>query len=237
MLRAIRPKLTFANVMVVILTFAVLGGSAYAATSLPKNSVGAKQLKNGAVTQSKIAKAAQKALRGATGPQGPRGPEGPAGSQGPEGPRGDGIAPGATLPTGTTLRGVAVAAIGTPTPGSNSASAGISFGGYQLPARPAANVVAPGGPPSAQCPGTSAAPEAAPGNLCVYLTSTVPSGAGQVIVFDPSRTEASGINYDVAAKTTSVSGAGRVATFGFRLTYSQNTANAPQLAGSWAVTG
>src|SRR5262249_7410055 len=45
-------------VMVTILAFIVLGGGAYAATKLPKNSVGAKQLKNEAVTATKIKKGA-----------------------------------------------------------------------------------------------------------------------------------------------------------------------------------
>lgn len=50
-----RPRLTYANVMVTILAFIVLGGGAYAASQLPKNSVGKKQIKNGAVTRAKIA--------------------------------------------------------------------------------------------------------------------------------------------------------------------------------------
>jgi hypothetical protein len=41
--------------MVVLLTFVVLGGGAYAATQLPKNSVGTKQLKKNAVKGSKVA--------------------------------------------------------------------------------------------------------------------------------------------------------------------------------------
>jgi hypothetical protein len=51
----LRPRLTYANVMVTILAFIVLGGGAYAASQLPKNSVGKKQIKNGAVTRAKIA--------------------------------------------------------------------------------------------------------------------------------------------------------------------------------------
>jgi hypothetical protein len=50
-----RPRLTYANVMVTILAFIVLGGGAYAASQLPKDSVGKKQIKNGAVTRAKIA--------------------------------------------------------------------------------------------------------------------------------------------------------------------------------------
>jgi hypothetical protein len=50
-----KPRLTYANVMVTILAFIVLGGGAYAASQLPKNSVGKKQIKNGAVARAKIA--------------------------------------------------------------------------------------------------------------------------------------------------------------------------------------
>jgi hypothetical protein len=51
-----KPRLTYANVMVTILAFIVLGGGAYAAGTgkLAKNSVGSKQIKSGAVTRAKI---------------------------------------------------------------------------------------------------------------------------------------------------------------------------------------
>jgi hypothetical protein len=81
----LRAKLTYANVISTLCLFLLLGGGAYAATQLPKNSVGTKQIKNGAVTQRKISKSAQSALKGA---QGNTGPTGPAGGQGPEGPQG-----------------------------------------------------------------------------------------------------------------------------------------------------
>jgi hypothetical protein len=48
------PKLTYSNVMATLALFVALGGASYAATQLPKNSVGAKQLKTDAVTTLKI---------------------------------------------------------------------------------------------------------------------------------------------------------------------------------------
>ena len=57
-LRGIRKHLTYANVMATLAVFIVLGGGAYAATKLPKNSVGTKQLKKGAVTSAKVKKGA-----------------------------------------------------------------------------------------------------------------------------------------------------------------------------------
>jgi len=53
--RQIRKRLTYANVMSSLAVFLVVaGGAAFAATQLPKNSVGTKQLKKGAVKTSKL---------------------------------------------------------------------------------------------------------------------------------------------------------------------------------------
>ena len=43
-------RLSYANVMATIAVFIALGGGAYAALKVPKDSVGNKQLKNNAVT-------------------------------------------------------------------------------------------------------------------------------------------------------------------------------------------
>jgi hypothetical protein len=53
-MRKVRGKLSFSNVVALLALFIALGGSAYAASQLPKNSVGTKQLKDGAVTTAKI---------------------------------------------------------------------------------------------------------------------------------------------------------------------------------------
>jgi hypothetical protein len=55
MLAAFRSRLTFANVLSLIALFVALSGGAYALT-IPRNSVGAKQLKKNAVTAPKIKK-------------------------------------------------------------------------------------------------------------------------------------------------------------------------------------
>ncbi len=56
MIGKLRDNLTYANVMVTILAFIVLGGAtAYAAFRVPPNSVGSRQLKAKAVTGGKIA--------------------------------------------------------------------------------------------------------------------------------------------------------------------------------------
>lgn len=56
MLRRLRPKLTYANVISSFCLFLLLaGGGAYAASKLKANSVGTKQIKNDAVNGSKVA--------------------------------------------------------------------------------------------------------------------------------------------------------------------------------------
>jgi hypothetical protein len=80
-----------AFVISLVALFVALGGTSYAATHLPKNSVGTKQLKNKAVTPAKIAHktiALFKGKKGDTGPQGPQGVQGIQGQAGPQGLQG-----------------------------------------------------------------------------------------------------------------------------------------------------
>ena len=81
-----RRRLTFANVISVIAVFIALGGVGYAASKLPKNSVGPKQIRNGAVKEQKLSAGAKAALKGAKGDQGPAGPQGRRGRRGRRGP-------------------------------------------------------------------------------------------------------------------------------------------------------
>jgi len=101
--KQIRRRLTYANVMSSIAVFLVLGGAAFAAVQLPKNSVGTKQLKKSAVTSAKVKDGALKAVdfgagqlpagpKGDQGPTGKDGKEGKAGKEGPEGPAGTALA-------------------------------------------------------------------------------------------------------------------------------------------------
>lgn len=117
-----------AMVVALIALFIALGGGAYAAVSLPANSVGSKQLKNGAVIESKLAnnmvtsaKVKDRSLLAKdfaagqlrAGPRGATGPQGATGRQGPTGPAGPAGAPGTAGPslsvdfvTGNTALGV-----------------------------------------------------------------------------------------------------------------------------------
>jgi Collagen triple helix repeat (20 copies) len=84
----LRRHLTYANVAASLALFLALGGAAYAATQLPKNSVGTNQIRKEAVTAGKIAKKTRQQLQGSPGPAGPAGPQGKAGKQGAKGATG-----------------------------------------------------------------------------------------------------------------------------------------------------
>ena len=58
MLRSFGSRLSYANVMATVAVFLALGGGAYAALKLPRNSVGARQIKPGAITNTKLANGA-----------------------------------------------------------------------------------------------------------------------------------------------------------------------------------
>ncbi|HEY1356216.1 MAG TPA: hypothetical protein VGF09_07860 [Solirubrobacterales bacterium] len=55
-MKAIRARLSYANVVATLALVLALGGVSWAATKLPKNSVGTKQIKNNAVTGAKVKK-------------------------------------------------------------------------------------------------------------------------------------------------------------------------------------
>ena len=88
MFSRLRHHIGSAHVIALIALFVALGGSAYAAFGLPKNSVGAKQLKRGAVTPPKLSRSTVKALKGKAGPRGPKGAVGAKGDRGTTGPIG-----------------------------------------------------------------------------------------------------------------------------------------------------
>ena len=84
----IRCHLTYANVIASLALFLALGGGAYAAFKLPKNSVGSKQIKGNAITSSKV-KGGSLLKDDFKAGQLPAGPVGPGGMQGPQGQKGD----------------------------------------------------------------------------------------------------------------------------------------------------
>lgn len=202
-MKKVRSNLTYANVMSTIAVFLLLGGgTAFAATAvLGKNSVGAKQLRKGAVTPAKLAPAAKKAL---TGPKGATGATGPAGPQGPKGEQGESGTFLSSLPSAKTLTGVYGISGHIETAGDTGAEDAISF---QVPlATPPVEDIVSTGSPTAACPGSVDEPEAAPGYLCLYeqaaygsegelKVESTGSGKSGFAVFFAGSTNAGGYNY------------------------------------------
>lgn len=170
----LRRHLTYANVMATLALFVALTGGAYAVATLPKNSVGTKQLRKQAVTSAKIKRGsvaadrlsskARKSLRGRQGVKGDAGAAGPLLE---------------TLPTGRTLKGAWSMA---DSAASGYAQTAISFP-IPLASSPTRTVIGLGEGPTPGCPGSPSNPLAAPGNLCVYEgdkdnTSGEPSSCG-----------------------------------------------------------
>src|ERR671936_1098144 len=94
--RLLRHRPSPAIVLACAALLIALGGVSYAATSLPRNSVGTAQLKRNAVVSSKVKNHSLLRVDFKNG-QVPRGPAGPAGPTGAAGPKG---ATGARGPTG-----------------------------------------------------------------------------------------------------------------------------------------
>ncbi len=128
------------NAIALVALFVALGGTSYAALTLPKNSVGTKQLRNGAVTAAKVRKGSLLAKDFKAG-QLPRGPQGLAGVQGPPGQQGQKGDPGTPGAPGTArayaLVNVAAQFIG-PHPGFTAVSQGAFAGAFCL--TPAAGI-------------------------------------------------------------------------------------------------
>jgi hypothetical protein len=106
-----RRQLTYANVVSSLCLFFALGGSAYAVSQLPRNSVGDRQIKAGAVRSSEVKDRSLRAIDFAHG-QLPAGPKGDRGDVGPAGPRGE-TGPAGLNGTNATSLFAVVAANGT----------------------------------------------------------------------------------------------------------------------------
>jgi hypothetical protein len=237
----IRKKLTHSNVIAGLALFVALSGVAVAA-GLPKNSVGPKQLKRGAVTSAKIRKGAvnsakiapnsvsaghivngtiltgklangavtnSKIANGVVGTNKLGSEVVTTSKLAKEGVTTDRIKNGAVtaaklddgvgplignLRSGQTLRGVVYASGSDESGGGKTiASTAVSFP-FPLVNVPATNVVDPNTATTAACPGITGGsgqtPQAAAGNLCVYitgkqnaLTPTFPSAASNRLGF------------------------------------------------------
>ncbi len=178
MLRNIRQRITShlhgpssATIISLVALFVALGGTTYAAVNLPANSVGTKQIKNGAVAEAKLknnavtsAKVKDYSLLAKDFKRGqiPAGPQGAQGVQGPPGPFPD------PVQHGMTLRGL-WGHTWTATAAGQSDFLFYSYGGFRLASAPTPHYIAAGqAAPDGCTGGTFADPRADPGNLCVY---------------------------------------------------------------------
>lgn len=151
-MKRLAPHFSYANIVATLALFLVLtGGAAYAASHLGKNSVGTKQIKNGAVTPAKLSASAKATTTGAPGAQGPKGEPGSF-------PK--------ILQSGESESGTFAAA-------SNDAGGywGITFTPPLAVALDDSHLhyLTLSDPRTATCPGPG---QAAAGNLCVYASVT-----------------------------------------------------------------
>lgn len=170
-------RLTYANVMATIAIFISLGGSSYAVLRITGKNVPSNALTGADITDlttrdvrdfSLLRRDFKKgqlraASRGAPGPQGPKGDTGQRGDTGAQGEPGPLLD---TLKSGQTVFGKYYA-LDNPAPSGQFAIDVVSYQ-FPLPSVPADHYLAPAAAPTAECPGSSDNPRAAPGHLCVY---------------------------------------------------------------------
>jgi hypothetical protein len=170
--------------MSTIAAFLVLGGIGYAAFTIPRNSVGPRQIRKNAVRSPKVknrslkvsdfSRATRSKLTGARGPQGTPGAPGATliGSSVPSGKTIEGVWGGQYTPAATGSNDAFVLTTSFPAPapepitdGTAQVSTNSSFGGPS----PSVAAAAADADEDPACSGTLAAPSAPRGKLCLYV--------------------------------------------------------------------
>ena len=231
-------RLSSAHVLAFVAVVLSLSGGAYAAgkigaRDIKKGAVTSRAIKDGSVHSRDLSRGLRRSLaqrvgsgrpgpagpQGAKGDRGPRGYRGRRGATGPTGPQGPAGPLPESLPGGRTIRGTYVVSGTAGAPGAELET-GDSFA-FALAAAPAPHFVADGTSAPAECPGTAAAPAAAPGHLCVYEAART-GIASSVTIFDPTLPRDAG--------------AGKAGRFGFGLRVVADAAGPLRSTGGWAVT-
>lgn len=192
MLGRLSKRLTYGNVMATAALFVALGGTSYAALTLPVDSVGPSQIRAGAVRSAEVKdatllirdfKASERAkLRGLRGLPGQTGATGAPGAKGDKGDPGrSALQP---LQSGEQITGGFAFDF-------QAVGAGGDYGGWvtlPIPAPAPLNTfeTVPVGAPTATCPGSAAAPSATAGRVCIYPVAL--TGASNVVGLNPSAT-------------------------------------------------
>lgn len=221
----IRKRLTYANVMSSIAVFIVMGGAAYAAVQLPKNSVGTKQIKKNAVIGSKVKNGS---LTGAdinastlgnvpSATNANHASAADSASHATSADNATGASSPNTLASGATLRGE-WSLLDTAAGASELVGASYDFA-FPLSARPSTHYIAPGESTPSGCSGDASNPGAAPGNLCVFADEQINTGAPEICSWEDRDC--------VTAKASK---------FGFGLAAFSTAGGQVEDDGSWAVT-
>ncbi len=144
-----------------------------------------------------------------------------------------------TLPSGSLLTGVVRTSNWAATAGDTSVAIADSFdyGGHVMPSGMTPNVVLEGGASTTQCPGTAAAPDAAPGQICLYVVAR--QGIGGINMLDPGVSDNTGRFYRADTGAYIDTNGGKVGTTGMSFVASAFTGaygnNIHQLAAVWAA--
>lgn len=204
----------YANVTATVALVVALSGTSYAAITLPRNSVGNKQLKANAVTSGKVKNRTllERDFRRGELPSGARGQTGAQGAKGDPGtPGAAGRSALTPLEAGETERGV----IGLEARAAAAGNVFATAASYPVPlaAAPTAAFI-DGVTPGEPCTGTSDAPTAPAGTLCVY----------PFVAFNP----VVGISSHAIITT---------GTLGLRVAWATTAATDTRFHATWAVTG
>ena len=204
--RPSRRRLSFGNVVATLALFIAIGGVSWAATSLPKNSVGKKQLKSNAVVSKKVKNGSLAAgdFKGGQLPAGPKGPQGAVGDQGPQGQ------PGAAGATTSVLTGrTALAA------DSFFSPSGTSVAGTE----PVVQILSPGVAATA-------------GNLSVRIDASPGPAASRAFTLRVDGAD-TGVTCTIANAATTCTSAGSVAVpAGSRIALRNDATNGPLPTGA-----
>lgn len=140
-MRKLRFRPTPAGVIALLALFLALGGAAYAATQLPRNSVGTAQIQTGAIRIGDLNKELRRDVQGDQ------------------------------LPSGQTLKGVFAlnAEFANAERGNLQLDQDTISFGQALGRAPKVDVIKEGASGNADCAGSSTEPTAAPGFLCFYI--------------------------------------------------------------------
>ena len=204
-LRALRPRLSYANVMATVAVFLAAGGGAYGALhSSGRVFHGCVDQRTGVLRVLSTGQACRRPRTinqngrpvqvpgehaitwNQTGPAGPTGAPGQPGTSGPQGVQGTQGVQGpagpfpTTLPSGKTLTGVyrSEVVMGVTKPDTETFA-------YPLAFAPTAHFVGLGTMAPPECPGSTSDPQAAPGNLCLYA-ALGEMGANVIEISDPN---------------------------------------------------